>query len=176
MTAQARHTTFLNSQAQETGRKQTNTEISHVSLFVHPSLLGALQCSQKKHPALPSSRILLDAAQILQESRYFCAVSSTDQKCAKRTKVANHGVISVGQTVSSKPYGNNGIELQANTTQPELPLGPKQRAFANSLVLWLSSANSSLRQSQGLCSLPTSQPQALHLHSSPKAHDKMTKA
>lgn len=112
VTAQARHTTLLNSQAQETGRKQTNTEISHVSLFVHPSLLGALQCSEKKHPPLPSSRILLDAAQILQESRYFCAVSSADQKCTKRTKVANHCVISVGQTVSSKPYGNNGIELQ----------------------------------------------------------------
>lgn len=61
----------------------------------------------------------------------------------------------------------------ANTTQPELPLGP-ECAFANSLSLRLSSAYSSLRKSQGLCSLPTSHPQVLHLRSSPTAHDKMT--
>ena len=112
VTAWARHTMLLSGQAQETGRKQTNTEMSHVSLFVHPSVLGALQCSGKKHTALPSSRMLLGAAQILQESRYFCAGNSTDQKCSKCTKVANHCVISTGWTVSSKPYGKNGLELQ----------------------------------------------------------------
>lgn len=78
--ARAKHTTFLSGQAQETGRKQTNTGISHVSLFVYPSVLRALQHSEENHPALPSSRILLGAAQLLWESTYFCAVSSTDWK------------------------------------------------------------------------------------------------
>lgn len=70
VTAQARHTKSLSGQAQETGRKQTNTEISHVSLSVHPSALGAPQRSKKKHPALLSSRILLATAQRVQTTMY----------------------------------------------------------------------------------------------------------
>lgn len=97
-------------------------------LLCIPHSLGALQCSTKDHPAFLSSRISLGTAQTLQESRYFCAVSSTDQKCIKCTKVANHCVIS---TVSSKPYGKNGIELQQTRTSQSFSLVQSRACLCN---------------------------------------------
>lgn len=144
-------------------------------LFVHLSVLGALQHPKKNHPAFPSFRILLGTAQTLQESRYFCAVSSTDQKCIKCTKVANHCVISTGWTVSSKSHGKEWHKTAANRTQAELPPCPKQACFCKQ-PLTLAQLCLLMPKAKPGALLPTSQAQALPLHSSPKAHDKMTKS
>lgn len=88
-----------------TRNRQEADKHQDFSCFSFCASFRALQPLEKNHPALPSSRNA-GCSKILQESSYFCAISSTDAQRLPTT------VISMGWTGSSKPYGKNDTELQ----------------------------------------------------------------
>lgn len=170
MTGQGRHTAFLRGQVQEAGRKQTNTEISHVSLCA--SLCAQSTAVSRENPT--STDFIQNIA--------GCSTNTSGTQVFLRCfqhRSETHPMHRGSQPLCDEhgwqfPPSLTKSMAQNCSDRGSASRSSAERAVANSLPLWLRSAYSPLRQSQGLCSLPTSQPQALHLHSSPKAHDKTT--
>lgn len=168
MTGRERHTTLLRGQVQETGRKQTNTDFSCFSLCA--SLGAQSTAASRENPSsIDSIQNIAWCSTNTSGTRVFLRCFQHRSEMHQTHRGSQPLCDEHGLEVSSKLMKSVAQNCRGHDSASWSVAG---HAVANSLPLRLRSAYSPLRQSQGLCSLPASQPRALHLHSSPEAHDK----